>query len=358
MKRLALLTPLAALAFAAACNDTPLPVTPDDGPSLPPPSLAAAGGVSGANFTTTNPNVDRPGNNPNQKLCLHGQDPASGANNCNHYGAKEYVWLNGGPLTAGLESGTYFWAVLAPGGQPDPNDATSVAGGKNLSDDTDQYTNRTFSWNKATGQITYGGTHDWDKATMKLRVGLKPSPYKPKGPDWYADTPNKGGVYILAICRISPPSSYPVNPRDCKYDAFKVKDQSGPPEVFVNIWTDGVNEVGEDHTFTIRVKAVGGKPPYTFQITPSVDPNAALKSQTCTNAAAKDDFTRECKVTVYSTKVGTVKVGATAKVTDASGYSTTSSTGPDALPNSDDGYKYYVRRRPPRTGSARSTPSG
>ena len=60
-------------------------------------SFALSGGVSGANFTTTNPAFDR--KTPKTKLCLHGQD-GDVVINCNIYGAKPYVWLNGGPLTA------------------------------------------------------------------------------------------------------------------------------------------------------------------------------------------------------------------------------------------------------------------
>jgi hypothetical protein len=37
----------------------------------------------------------------------------------------------------------------------------------------------------------------------------------------YSDTTNPGGVYIMAICSLG--EGYPVDPRDCKYDAFKVK---------------------------------------------------------------------------------------------------------------------------------------
>ena len=50
----------------------------------------------------------------------------------------------------------------------------------------------------------------------------------------YDDTTNPGGVYILAICSLGDGSNYPVDPRDCKYDAFKVKaggceGDCGPP---------------------------------------------------------------------------------------------------------------------------------
>jgi hypothetical protein len=61
--------------------------------------------------------------------CKNGNE----AVNCNIYDGKQYVWLNGGPLAAGLSDGDYFFAVLVPGGQggnEDPNDCTD----KNLSD--------------------------------------------------------------------------------------------------------------------------------------------------------------------------------------------------------------------------------
>ncbi|MGH3091989.1 MAG: hypothetical protein ACRDOG_06645 [Gaiellaceae bacterium] len=153
------------------------------------PALA----VSGAGYTTVNTAVD--GNNH----CKNGNPGV----NCNIYDAKEHVWLNGGPAANGLgPDGQYFFAVLAPGGQPDPNDG----GAKNLSDDFDTFTNRTFT--VSGGEVSaYAGTHD---ATIPL-IRLFP----------YADTTNPGGVYIMAICSLE--EGYPVDPRDCKYDAFKVK---------------------------------------------------------------------------------------------------------------------------------------
>ena len=88
--------------------------------------------VSGAAYTTFNAHVD----GANKDVCKN--SPI----NCNIYGAKEYVWLNGGPTANGLgPDGEYFFAVLVPGGQPNPNDG----GLKNLSDDYDAYTNRTFT---------------------------------------------------------------------------------------------------------------------------------------------------------------------------------------------------------------------
>lgn len=160
--------------------------------------------VSGAAFTTFNAHVD----GASKDVCKNS------AINCNIYGAKEYVWLNGGPTANGLgPDGQYFFAVLVPGGQPNPNDG----GAKNLSDDYDAYTNRTFTITH--GEVSaYTGTHWLDNG----KSGPKPNglvPYIRLFP--YADTTNPGGVYIMAICSLA--DGYPVDPRDCKYDAFKVK---------------------------------------------------------------------------------------------------------------------------------------
>jgi hypothetical protein len=158
---------------------------------------AAAQAVSGAGYTTVNTAADGSGH------CKNG-NPAV---NCNIYDGKQYVWLNGGPAANGLgPDGQYFFAVLAPGGQPNPNDG----GPKNLSDDFDAYTNRTFT--VTNGEVSaYGGTHDKQIPLIRLAP--------------YADTTNPGGVYIMAICSLG--SGYPVAPRSCKYDAFKVKSGAG-----------------------------------------------------------------------------------------------------------------------------------
>jgi hypothetical protein len=163
---------------------------------------SAAASVTGAAFTTTNPNVDTPPTGTD--LCLNG-NPAV---NCNLYTNKDYVWLSGGPSTAGLSDGTYFFAVLAPGGQHDPNDGTS----HNLSSPHDAYTDRTFSISG--GTISYSGPHTFDSNLIRLMP--------------YDDTPNPGGVYILAICNMADATgigSLPgVKPSECKYDAFKVEE--------------------------------------------------------------------------------------------------------------------------------------
>lgn len=157
---------------------------------------AANSPVSGAAFTTTNPTVDGTGH------CGNGNEFV----NCNIYDSKSVVWLNGGPATAFVGDGTYFFAVLVPGGQGgnnNPNDGTPL----NLSDDYDSYTNRTFS--VSSGTVSYAGTHSFNSNKIRLMP--------------YANTTNSGGVYILSICSLA--DGYPVDPSKCKYDAFKVKEE-------------------------------------------------------------------------------------------------------------------------------------
>src|SRR6266568_3625306 len=122
---------------------------------------AFGGGVTGAAFTTVNTTYD------GADFCKNG----TGYVNCNIYEGKQYVWLNGGPSTAYVGDGDYFFAVLDPGGQTDPNDGAA----KNLSDTTaapwsagdtnadgssipsgDEYTNRTFT--VSGGTVSYSGT--------------------------------------------------------------------------------------------------------------------------------------------------------------------------------------------------------
>src|SRR3954471_16100234 len=126
--------------------------------------------VTGAAFTTVNETADGAGH------CQNGNPN----NNCNIYDGKQYVWLNGGPSVAYVGDGEYFFAVLEPGGQADPNDGAA----KNLSDDFDTHSIRTFT--VSGGTVTYGGTHDFTHNKIRLAD--------------YADTGNPGGVYILAIC--------------------------------------------------------------------------------------------------------------------------------------------------------------
>lgn len=187
--------------------------------ALAPEALAGRVPVTGAVYTTVDVAVDGAGK------CKNG-NPAV---NCNIYTGKPYVWLNGGPSGASLgPSGKYFFAVLAPGGQPNPND-----GGKlNLSDDYDAYTNRTFT--VTNGEVSgYAGTHDLDSgAGAGPRLSNVLPPFLRLYP--YADSPNNGGVYIMAVCSIGADGSqYPVDPRSCKYDAFKAPSEDPTPPVCV-----------------------------------------------------------------------------------------------------------------------------
>ncbi|TMG27400.1 MAG: hypothetical protein E6H95_08420, partial [Chloroflexi bacterium] len=100
------------------------------------PGAIANTPVKGAAFTTVNETADGTGH------CNNGNPNV----NCNIYDGKQYVWMNGGPVTAAPSDGTYFFAVLVPGGQggnENPNDGTPL----NLSDPTggDTYQNRKFT---------------------------------------------------------------------------------------------------------------------------------------------------------------------------------------------------------------------
>jgi hypothetical protein len=157
-----------------------------------------------ATFTTFNSDVDG-----EEDLCLNS------AVNCNVYRAKEYVWLNGGPTAnALLPDGEYFFAVLDPGGQGNPNDG----GEGNLSDDYDCYLNRRFT--VTNGEVSgYFGYYCIDLYPFKDKHSLDDGKIRLFP---YAESTTSGGVYILAVCSMGDGSSYPVRPEDCAYDAFKV----------------------------------------------------------------------------------------------------------------------------------------
>src|SRR4249919_3198341 len=71
-----------------------------------------AGADPQAAFTTINEQADGSGH------CQNGNPKV----NCNIYDGADYVWLNGGPVNAALGDGTFFFAVVSPGGQSNPND--------------------------------------------------------------------------------------------------------------------------------------------------------------------------------------------------------------------------------------------
>jgi hypothetical protein len=193
------------------------------------PILTGAGSasaiVAGAGFTTNNPHID------GDASCLNGPAGSTPKVNCNIYDQKEHVWINGGPSNGknALTAGTYFFAVLEPGGQ---NDSINDSGPQNLSDtnpaggidDTagDAYTNREFTVAQSGKIATSLGDHATDATYVDpngLFIQLFP----------YDTTSNPGGVYILAICQLSTdqatvPVTGTVAPAACKYDAFKVSD--------------------------------------------------------------------------------------------------------------------------------------
>jgi hypothetical protein len=205
--------------------------------------------VNGAAFTTTNTNIDGTGH------CKNGNEDI----NCNIYDGKDFVWLNGGPAVAYVGDGDYFFAVLAPGGQADPNDGAA----KNLSDESptsntgagDDYTNRTFS--VTGGIVTYGGTHDVDSNKIRL-MG-------------YDDTTNNGGVYILAICSLA--DGYPANASDCKYDAFKVHEGDVTEADAPTVTKDADGAYDTTFTWDIEknvdqtlVQQIGGTATFTYTV--------------------------------------------------------------------------------------------
>jgi hypothetical protein len=205
--------------------------------------------IAGAISTTTNPAEDNPAGT--LTLCNNGgasaNDPSgTGAVNCNIYTDKSYVWVSGLPDSASLDPGAYFFAVLDPGGQRNPNDGSAG----NLSDDTDLWGNRTFTI-ASDGTLTTGGTHK--VAGNRIRVGLSPA-LVANGPDWFADTDNHGNVYILAVCEVPDPvsDSPGVEPQDCKYDAFKVSQtETTPPASNLGVRKDAATSLTRTHNWTI-----------------------------------------------------------------------------------------------------------
>ena len=238
------------------------------------PALAATANtpLPHAAFTTTNTSLDGTGH------CKNGNE----AVNCNIYDGKQYVWLNGGPVEGQLDDGTYFFAVLEPGGQggnENPNDGTP----NNLSDLSpttntgagDAWTNRVFSISNhvltypATG---YPGGHDFDSNKIRLMP--------------YDDTPNPGGVYIMAICSLAdatdldsqgsnPPG---VDASDCKYDAFKVQTGEVTEGFGPEITKDADGAYDNTYAWTITksadktlVEQTGGSVTFTYTITVTHD---------------------------------------------------------------------------------------
>lgn len=211
------------------------------------PAAADAGGVSGAVSTTTNVAVTG--------HCLR-PDTTADPVNCNQYDQKTDVWSTGLPSGAALDSGDYFFAVLSPGGQPNPNDGADDL----LS--TDLVDQRTFT-------VTDGVVTSFTGDPLRFNDGkLQMAPF--------ADTPNHGGVYILAVCKLP----QPVKANSCKYDAFKVNEEPGGgpsnPQP-LTVLKDAVGAYDQPYSWGIdksvaaptTVKQVGGSA--TFHYTVDVD---------------------------------------------------------------------------------------
>jgi hypothetical protein len=159
--------------------------------------------VAGAGYTTFDPDIGG---------CKNGTGV-----NCNIYTSKDAVYMSGGPVStvSGLSNGSYFFAVVAPGAQ-----LTFLTGEGLLS--TDSVEARTFSVvDHQVDTLAYeatGGGHDTGTSPQgRPIIALAP----------YLDTPNNGGVYVLAIC-----ASGATSPSECKYDAFRIREGDDPDPQF------------------------------------------------------------------------------------------------------------------------------
>jgi hypothetical protein len=197
-----------ALALAPLAQSGHVPTTPS---------------ITGAVYTT----VDT--HDPSFASECHNGNPAV---NCNQYMAKQFVYLNGGPARNQLSpDGVYFYAVLAPGGQSDANDGSA----QNLSSPYDCYQNREIQITGGEVSAIYSSTDPacfHNPAAQPVGTPHKLDlPFVQLYP--YVDTPNPGGVYIMAVCYVGPTGTTtlpaPVTPSLCKYDAFKVITDDTPP---------------------------------------------------------------------------------------------------------------------------------
>jgi hypothetical protein len=213
--------------------------------------------------------------------------------NANHYADKCDVYINGGPNNGAnsLTDGFYFFAVLSPGGQSDPNDGTP----NNLSDDADARSNRVVQVSDGkivatTGSHTVVNDPSTDTIPDDQLVQLCD----------YADTTNPGGVYILALCLIDSAGDVAaVDPSDCKYDAFKVTASGGTPNSDLIALKDATPSFTRTYTWTVlktlSSSSVSGT---TATLNYSV---AATKS-----AAVDSGWTVSGEISVFNPNVGTV----------------------------------------------------
>lgn len=249
--RLVVLTGVGALSIQLAFSGGAFAAKPAPAPS------GSTGGSQGAAYTTFLKGQ--------QAHCVGGSPNGV---NCNIYDDKNAVFMNGGPVGNVLSDGTYFFAVLQPGAQHKFFDGTGLLSSDGLDQrtfnvvggaiDTDAYTNG-------------GGTHATGKDPLKKPViGLMP----------YDDTPNPGGVYILAICQDGATA-----PSQCKYDAFKIKTSGGGAKVnsvfggdkWLDTTPNGVLDPGETGlaSWTINIYKNG-----TFVTSVTTDVNGAWQYTT------------------------------------------------------------------------------
>lgn len=188
MRALAIGSAIAATTLAACSGGEPVGTSND--------------ALAGAAFTTFD---------ANQGGCL---DSPNGIN-CNHYTSKRRVYLSGGPVKGSLDDGIYFFAILSPG---NPTAALSDSASGNLSGAAGSPMSQRM-FRISNGDIVPGSQFSGrgTGTTLNGRFILQAIPF--------ADTPNPGGVYILAVCKKNA-----TGPRDCKYDAFKVQEKVCPPK--------------------------------------------------------------------------------------------------------------------------------
>lgn len=169
----------------------------------------------------------------------------------------------------------------------------------------------------------YTGTHDFDSgATGSPTIDGLP-PFIRLFP--YADTTNPGGVYIMAICYLGPSgTSYPVVPRDCKYDAFKVQKSTAQVQAvlsgmkYLDATGNGQFDTGEQ-----------GLKNWVIQITGSDGTNTTVKTDSSGNwtytTAAHSPTTGTTTYTISEVlQSGWTETGNTVDQTMAAGGATAS----------------------------------
>lgn len=158
--------------------------------------------TSGAHFTVLD--VERGG-------CLDPHD----LKDCTRFTSSKDVYLTAGNEADQLTDGRYFFTVIAPGYQNSGfrdgmnGNLSDRFAGKTAGDDGsgDMFRHRTFE--VANHEIVgYKGPHELSH-TSDGHTSLQLGPFD--------ETPNLGGVYVLAICPVGV-----VMPDQCHYDAFRV----------------------------------------------------------------------------------------------------------------------------------------